>query len=230
MLALALVLLAIPASAAEPPASVNYIATDKTAYAPGDQVTVTGYFNTTANVGLQVTNPKGTIIYMATAKGPEFAKTFKLPADSVLGNYTLVATAANQAPQIACFTVSTLQTPPPATNQTTPLPASNQTVDQHPTTETAPDWIWPYPSYTYPSTHTSSTPSDVAEDIARLETRLSELETKTANLESGVSQLTAKVDRLEDALTVFVFILGGLSAWLIYRQHCVTTRLREAGL
>jgi hypothetical protein len=77
---------------------ISEISTDKAAYVPGELVTVSGKADSNRLVGLQVTNPLGTILLLVSVQANPsgtFNKTFRLPFDAPLGTYTVAANGKN---------------------------------------------------------------------------------------------------------------------------------------
>ncbi len=75
-------------------AQVTSILTDKTTYTFGEDITIRGTASPNSAVAIQVTNPKGTNVFLTTAKadgGGNFERVFKLPPASLTGEYTVVA-------------------------------------------------------------------------------------------------------------------------------------------
>ncbi len=113
-------------------ADSQWITLDKPTYMQGDRVTITTSLNANA-AGIEITNPKGTIIYLTTATNSTPSRAFKLPSDCVLGNYTLTATRVGQPLVNLYFTVTAPPQPAPlpsnatSTTSTSPTPGSNQT-------------------------------------------------------------------------------------------------------
>lgn len=75
-------------------ANVTTVATDKPVYSLSEEITIQGTATPNRVVALQVTDPKGTIILLATTKADNsgnFEKSFKLPTESLTGEYTVTA-------------------------------------------------------------------------------------------------------------------------------------------
>lgn len=90
-------------------AQATEVSTDKAIYAQGDSVTITGAAAADQFVAIQVKNPTGTSILMSTVTADAdgvFTKTFKLPADTTLGDYAITATEGGET-ATASFTVGT---------------------------------------------------------------------------------------------------------------------------
>jgi len=76
--------------------------------APGDSVTISGS-TTFPEISIKVIAPDKTVLYISTSTGGDFAKTFTLPKDAVLGTYEVVAGVGSSIDTTTFKVISTAQ-------------------------------------------------------------------------------------------------------------------------
>ncbi len=97
---------------------------------PGDDVTITG--TTNREVTVKVIRPNHTVLYVDVLKDKAFQYTFKLPSDSMLGEYTVIV-GDNAITVKRTFIVQNYTPSYPSSDDTTTPPTTPTTTPPSPT-------------------------------------------------------------------------------------------------